>query len=76
MKVGEKIKRERERRGMSQKFLGDLCGIADSAIRKYESGKVEPKLSTIVKISNALKINPMEILPDWFIERVNEYATP
>ena len=76
METCEKIKAERKRKGLTQKQLGDLIGIPDSTIRKYESGGMAPKLSTTVKFAKALKINPMELLPDWFIEEVNRYATP
>lgn len=76
METCEKIKMERKRKGLTQKQLGDLIGIPDSAIRKYESGDVIPKLATTVKVAKALKINPIQLLPDWFIEEVNRYATP
>ena len=39
---------------MTQKELAEKCGMADSAIRKYESGKVVPKLDTIAKIARAM----------------------
>ena len=39
---------------MTQKELAEKCGMADSAIRKYESGKVTPKLDTIAKIARAM----------------------
>lgn len=48
---------------MTQKQLGELCGMADSAIRKYETGKITPKLSTLTKIAHALQI-PVFALSD------------
>lgn len=59
--IGYKIKKRRKELGMTQKQLGDLCGVADSAIRKYESGKIEPKLQTIHKLEAALG------LPDFYL---------
>lgn len=38
MSVGERIKAERERRGMSQADLGRLVGISQPAIKKIEDG--------------------------------------
>ena len=35
MSVGENIKRIRKEKGLTQKQLGELCGLADSAIRRY-----------------------------------------
>ena len=54
MPIGEKIKKARTDAKMTQKELAEKCGMADSAIRKYESGKVTPKLDTIAKIARAM----------------------
>lgn len=54
MTIGEKIKKARTDAKMTQKELAEKCGMADSAIRKYESGKVTPKLDTIAKIARAM----------------------
>ena len=54
MKTGEALKKARTDAKMTQKELAEKCGMADSAIRKYESGKVTPKLDTIAKIARAM----------------------
>lgn len=59
MSFGERIKALRKERGMTQKELGDLCGMADSAIRKYESGKITPKFGTTTKLAAALGVSPL-----------------
>ena len=56
MTVGENIKKARLAAGLTQKELADKCGIADSAVRKYESGRVVPKLPMIKKIADALNV--------------------
>lgn len=61
MSIGQRIKERRLQLGMTQKQLGELCGMADSAIRKYESGKIIPKRSTIKKITLALTMSEMEL---------------
>lgn len=66
--TGDKIRKLRKEKGLTQKQLGELCGIADSNIRKYESGKQNPKLETLQKIAKALDV-PItalraDILPD------------
>ncbi len=43
MTIGENIKRIRKEKHLTQKELGHLCGMADSAIRRYELGKSTPK---------------------------------
>ena len=57
MTIGEKIKILRQQKGLTQKQLGDLCGMADSAIRRYESGRANPKIETLEKIAIALDIS-------------------
>ena len=52
--TGDLIRKYRKEKGFTQKQLGDLCGIADSNIRKYENGRQNPKFETIQKIANAL----------------------
>lgn len=56
MTIGERIRAARKDKGLTQKQLADSCGMADSAIRKYESGKQMPKMGTLMKIANALKV--------------------
>lgn len=64
MTIGEKIKELRLKKGLTQKKLGDMCGLADSAIRRYERGGAKPKYETLAKISAALGIPIEEILPN------------
>lgn len=62
MTVGERIKKIRLEKGMTQKQVADSCGMADSAIRKYESGQITPKFDTIQRIALALEVNPGELM--------------
>lgn len=59
MTIGERIKKIRLEKGMTQKELAEKCGLFDSAIRRYESGRQNPKIGTVEKIANALGVNPM-----------------
>lgn len=63
MTIGQRIRVIRTTIGMTQKQLGERSSMADSAIRKYESEKINPKLETIKKIADALEV-PTEILLD------------
>lgn len=54
--VGDNIRKARIARALTQKQLGDLCGMADSAIRRYEIGKGNPKHETLQRIANALNV--------------------
>ncbi len=60
--VGVKIKELRLRNGLTQKQLGEKCGIAEPTIRKYELGKLNPKIETIGKIAAALNVPVADIM--------------
>lgn len=62
MNVGEQIKYYRKQKGYTQKQLGELCGMADSAIRRYEAGRANPKIETLAKIANALDLTVEDFL--------------
>lgn len=56
---GEKLKRLREERNLSQKELGDkMGGITQQTIAQYEKKETVPKIETVSKIADALEINP------------------
>ena len=61
MTVGERIKQIRQEKGLTQKELGKKCGLADSAIRRYELGGANPKLETQKRIAKALGV-PVSLL--------------
>ena len=69
--VGEIIKKLRIERGLTQKQLGELCEMADSAIRRYENGRAKPKIETLQKIANALNVNVSELRNDFQIFKDN-----
>lgn len=65
MDIGQKIKKARLERGLTQQELGDLVGVQKSAIAKYENGRVvNIKRSTLQKIAKALNIRPSELIFD------------
>lgn len=55
MPTGLKIKEIRKKKGLTQRQLGEKCGMYESQIRKYENGKANPKLETLQKIADALE---------------------
>lgn len=65
--IAENIKRIRKEKGLTQKQLGDLCTppMADSAIRRYEIGKANPKTETLSKIARALGVTVGDLDPNY-----------
>lgn len=70
MTTAEKIRAARKKAGLTQKQLGDLCGIAEPTIRKYELGKLNPKKETLEKISTPLGIFWLDLVGD----SIDDYA--
>lgn len=64
MPIGSRIKSLRLQQGLTQKQLGDLCGMADSAIRRYESDRGNPTDKTLRRIAAALGVS-MAYLQGW-----------
>lgn len=62
MTIGKKIKEIRIKRGYTQKELGALCGMADSAIRRYESDRSRPKFENLSKIADALGVSALDLI--------------
>lgn len=60
--IGDRIKKARRSENLTQAQLGARCGMADSAIRRYESGRGNPTLDTIQRIANALGVPAGELL--------------
>ena len=64
MNIGEKIKVRRKELGLTTTDLGRMIGVQNSAITKYEKGRVELKASQIKAIADALQISPVLLLDD------------
>ena len=62
MTVGERIRAARKAKGLTQKQLGEACGIAEPTIRRYELGKLNPKFETLEKIAVPLGISASNLL--------------
>ena len=61
--IGKRIRLFRERRGLTQKQLGEMSGIIEATIRKYEIGQRNPKPDQVAKIAEALGVTPYALTP-------------
>ena len=60
--IGNKIRRIREHRNLSQGELGDKVGLSANRIQKYENSYRTPKKDMLDKIAKALQVNPASLL--------------
>jgi transcriptional regulator with XRE-family HTH domain len=58
--VGRALSLLRDLRGKSQAWLSREAGIGKSQLSKYENGKELPKLDSLEKVLNALKVGYFE----------------
>lgn len=68
MTVAENIKLIRKEKGITQKQLGEKCGLSEAMIRQYELGLRNPKLENLKKIAKAFDIYVGDLLADNFPE--------
>ena len=59
---GNKVREARNLLGLSQEELADLCGLDRTYIGGVERGERNISLINIIKIANALKVNPSDLL--------------
>lgn len=61
MQIGDRLRTERERLGLTQTEAAALCGVAFRTYCDYEAGKTEPKASALSNL-NKYGLNVMYIL--------------
>ena len=59
--IGEKIRTVRKDAGLTQTQLAERMGTTQHAVYMYERGENSPRIDTVVKIAEALKV-PVEYL--------------
>lgn len=62
LKLGYKIKFERCKKGLSQLDLSIKTGLTTRTLSRIECGIIDPKYSTLVKISDALNTKITDLL--------------
>lgn len=62
LKLGYKIKFERSKKKLSQMDLSLKTGLTTRSLSRIECGIIDPKFSTLIKISEALEIDLFELL--------------
>lgn len=69
MTVGENIRKIRKEKGLTQKQLGELCGMKEANVRKYELGKANPKIETVSRIASALGVNIVDLMEEFTMDQ-------
>jgi transcriptional regulator with XRE-family HTH domain len=62
VKIGQKLRAERTRRFLTQDALAAKAGISQKQLSKIERDDVEPRFSTVLRLADALGIEPERFL--------------
>lgn len=62
IRFGKNLKKIRTAKGLSQGDIAKELGVSRGYLSNIEHGKMNPTLSTIVKLSNALKVTANKML--------------
>ena len=62
MSFGEKLKKEREKKGWSQEYLATQIHVSRQSVSKWETGKNYPSIEVIIELSDLFGITIDELL--------------
>ena len=68
----EKIKQIRIRKGVSQMELSLRSNLSQSFIANIEKGKKQPSVLTLIRIAEALEVNPQDFFAESHISGTKE----
>lgn len=57
----EKLAHLRAQKGLTQRQLGEMAGVAWSMISKYESGQSKPRLKVLMRLGDALGVSVKDL---------------
>ena len=63
-KILQRLKKAREEAKLSQLELSYRSGVSQNMITYIETGKSSPTLTTLLKLTDALNINPADLFLD------------
>jgi len=63
-KLGERIRKIREQKKITQEMLAETIGLSNNYISNIERSRSIPSLETLIKICNVLEVTPDYVLLD------------
>ena len=74
MSIGKQMRLRREELGLSRAELAKELGVSPSAISNYENGVSSPKEDILLKLFNALRIDPNYLYRDFFRAEAPDFS--
>ena len=60
--IGETLKRQRTRRALTQAELAERAGVTTATVARIERDEIEPRMTTLRKLAQALEVDPAELV--------------
>ncbi len=60
--IGERLRRTRKARKVTQMDLAAGSGVAHSTVVRIERGQTKPKIETIEKFAQVLRVDPKDLV--------------
>lgn len=73
--IAERLKSEREARGLSQRQLANACGVTASMISVMEQGRTSPSIATLKKVLSGLNMSLSDFFSDTAVNREKWHFT-
>ena len=62
--LGEKIKKYRESKNMTQGEIADILGVKAATISKYEAGTLEPNIESLKRLADLFEVSVDELIKE------------
>ncbi len=63
-RFGEKLRTLRERRGLSQRQLGDMLGVTRTHVSRMERGEKTPNVAMVLKVADIFGVTTDQLIRD------------
>ena len=63
-KIGENVRRERVAAKLTQEKLSERAGMDITNLQRIESGRYNPRATTLIRLRKALDVEWEDLLPD------------
>ena len=61
--IGERVRNERAKRGMTRKMLAAQCQTSERYLAQIETGEANPSVLVLDSVARALDLDPIELMP-------------
>jgi transcriptional regulator with XRE-family HTH domain len=60
--IGQRLKRQRTLKALTQAELAGRAGVAVATVARIERDEIEPRMTTLRKLAQALEVDPAELV--------------